>query len=123
MPYDHKNIARAKALRKEMTPWERKLWYCFLRKYPVPFQRQKPIGDYIVDFYCASAKLAVELDGSGHYSPQEQEKDSYRTHKLNQQGVQVLRFCNLDIDRNFYGVCTVIDNAVKENYRRGTPPV
>ena len=123
MPYNHDNVSRAKTLRKNMTPWEQKLWYCFLRKYPVRFQRQKPIGNYIADFYCAAAKLVIELDGGGHYSPQAQEKDQNRTCAFHQQGIRVLRFCNLDIDRNFYGVCTVIDETVKELYRRGTPPV
>ena len=63
IPYKNQNVAFARQLRKEMTPWERKLWYCFLKEYKVRFQRQKPIGNYIVDFYCAKAKLAIELDG------------------------------------------------------------
>ena len=122
MPYNHQNIGNARRLRREMTPWERKLWYCFLKAYPVRFQRQKLIGNYIVDFYCASAKLAVELDGSGHYTPEEQERDTYRMQELGANGVKVIRFCNLNIDRNFYEVCTVIDENVKKHNRRGTPP-
>mgnify|MGYP005755516495 CR=1 FL=1 len=66
-PYRKENIPRAKELRKNMTPWERKLWYEFLRNYPLRFQRQKAVGDYIADFYCAKAGLVVELDGGGHY--------------------------------------------------------
>ena len=97
-----------------MTPWERKLWYCFLKTYPVRFQRQKVIGSYIVDFYCAKAGLVVELDGGGHYYPEEQAKDAARTHALEQYGLTVIRFCNLDVDKQFYSVCTVIDNKVKE---------
>ena len=62
-PYNKSNIPLAKNLRKNMTPWERKLWYEFLRDYPIRFQRQKSIGKYIVDFYCAKAKLIIELDG------------------------------------------------------------
>ena len=123
MPYNGNNIPFAKKLRKEMTPWERKLWYCFLTKYPVRFQRQKTIGDYIVDFYCASAKLAVELDGGGHYDPVTIQKDANRTAALKNQGIEVIRFCNLDIDKHFYEVCSVIDTTVKGRYRRGTPPV
>ena len=61
--YNKDNIPLAKALRKNMTPWERKLWYEFLRNYPMRFQRQKAIGNYIVDFYCAKIGLVVELDG------------------------------------------------------------
>ena len=113
MHCDHKNVSFARKLRKDMTPWERKLWYCFLKQYPVRFQRQCPIGDYIVDFYCASVALVVELDGGGHYNPEAEKKDRERTYKLEQQGLKVIRFCNLDIDHNFYGVCTVIDNEVK----------
>ena len=97
-----------------MTPWERKLWYCFLKAYPVRFQRQKCIDNYIVDFYCFKAKLIVELDGGGHYNPISEKKDDDRTKILEQYGLKVIRFCNLDIDNNFYGVCTVIDEEVKK---------
>ena len=74
-PYRKENIPRAKELRKNMTPWERKLWYEFLRNYPLRFQRQKAIGDYIADFYCAKAGLVVELDGGGHYEAPQAERD------------------------------------------------
>ena len=80
--YNKANIPLAKTLRKNMTPWERKLWYDFLRNYPVRFQRQKAIGNYIADFYCAKAKLIVELDGGGHYTEQQTEKDKRRTEEL-----------------------------------------
>ena len=115
MHYEHKNVEYARKLRKDMTPWERKLWYCFLKTYPVRVQRQKPIGNYIVDFYCANAKLAIELDGGGHYEPEKIKEDAYRTESLKKHGVKVLRFCNKDIDKNFYGVCTVIDNEIKNS--------
>ena len=113
MKYNHQNVKLARNLRKEMTPWERKLWYCFLSKYPVRFQRQKTIGKYIVDFYCAKANLVVELDGGGHYNDQSQKYDYQRTVYLEQQGLKVIRFCNLDVDKKFYSVCTVIDNQIK----------
>ena len=101
-----------------MTPWERKLWYCFLKQYPVRFQRQRPIGEYIVDFYCAGAALIVELDGGGHYNPEAEKKDSERTKNLEKLGLKVIRFCNLDIDKNFDGVTTVIDHEVKCRIQR-----
>ena len=123
MPYNTTNIPKAKTLRKKMTPWERKLWYCFLSKYPVRFQRQKPIDNYIVDFYCAASKLAVELDGGGHYDPNALEKDAQRTEIIRKYGIEVIRFCNTDVDKHFYEVCSVIDENVKKRYRRGTPPV
>ena len=113
MYYNQENVKRARSLRKNMTPWERKLWYCFLKTYTPRFQRQKTVGNYIVDFYCAQANLVIELDGGGHYDPEKSKKDRERTKILENEGLQVLRFCNLDIDKNFYGVCTVIDKTVK----------
>ncbi len=111
--YNKENIPLAKALRKNMTPWERKLWYGFLRSYPVRFQRQKAIGNYIVDFYCAKARLVVELDGGGHYTAKQAEKDELRTKELEAMNLKVVRICNLDIDQNFSGVCEYLDLAVK----------
>ena len=111
--YNKRNIPLAKNLRKNMTPWERKLWYTFLRDYPVRFQRQKAIGNYIADFYCAKARLVIELDGGGHYTAEQEEKDELRTRDLEAMDLTVLRICNLDIDRNFCGVCEYIDSAVK----------
>ena len=113
MYYDHKNVAYARQLRKDMTPWERKLWYCFLKSYPIRFHRQKPIGRYIVDFYCAKAALIVELDGGGHYNPKERFRDTERTAELEKLGFEVVRFSNADVDKNFEGVCTAIDLKVK----------
>ncbi len=112
-PYRKENIALAKTLRKNMTPWERKLWHLFLKTYPIRFQRQKAIGKYIVDFYCARARLVVELDGGGHYSEDQQLQDQCRTEDLQKVGLTVLRVCNMDVDRDFNGVCEYIDNAVK----------
>jgi len=111
--YNKANIPLAKDLRKNMTPWERKLWYDYLRNYPIRFQRQKAIGNFIVDFYCAKARLVVELDGGGHYTTEQAEKDVLRTKELERMELTVLRICNLDIDRNFSGVCDYIDLAVK----------
>ena len=110
--YNKANIPLAKELRKNMTPWERKLWYDFLRDYPVRFQRQKAIGNYIADFYCAKAKLVIELDGGGHYTAEQAEKDAVRTKALEAMDLTVLRICNPEIDRNFRGVCEYIDSVV-----------
>ena len=111
--YNKANIPLAKALRKNMTPWERKLWYDFLRGYPVRFQRQKAIGNYIVDFYCAKARLIVELDGNGHYVGEKMEKDKIRDEELKNMNLNVLRILNSDIDRDFISVCEMIDVKVK----------
>ena len=113
--YNKSNIPLAKTLRKNMTPWERKLWYQFLRYYPIRFQRQKAIGNYIADFYCAEARLVVELDGGGHYTTEQMGKDNIRTKELERMNLTVLKICNLDIDRNFSGVCEYIDSAVKKS--------
>ena len=113
--YNKTNISLAKALRKNMSPWERKLWYEFLRYYPIRFQRQKAIGNYIVDFYCAKAGIVIELDGGGHYTTEQIEKDDIRTKELENINLTVLRICNLDIDRNFKGVCEYVDLTVKNS--------
>ena len=111
--YNKKNIPLAKVLRKNMTPWERKLWYDFLRNYPVRFQRQKALGNYIADFYCAKARLVIELDGGGHYTPEQARKDEQRTNDLNAMDLTVVRICNFDIDRSFCGVCEYVDRLMQ----------
>lgn len=105
---------KAKDLRKKSTPWENKLWYEFLRRYPIRFRRQQPIDPYIVDFYCSSAKLIIEADGGGHFYDDKIEYDEKRDDFLKNKGYTVLHFSNLDIDKNFYEVCSVIDRTVKE---------
>ena len=95
----------AQKLRREMTKEERRLWYDFLKKLPLTVNRQKVIGHYIVDFYCASAKLVIELDGSQHYESGGTTSDRERDYALNQLGITVVRYSNSDINRNFDGVC------------------
>ncbi len=111
--YNKSNIPLAKTLRKNMTPWERKLWYDFLRTYPIRFQRQKAIDNYIVDFYCAKAKLVIEIDGGGHYTDEQIRKDLLRSKDLENMNLTVISICNLDIDRNFNGVCEYINSTLK----------
>ncbi len=108
---------RSQKLRRNMTKEESKLWYQFLRKYPLQFKRQYQIGIYIVDFYCYKAKLIVELDGSQHYNPEGQEYDRKRTEVLENQGFQVLRFSNLEVLRQFPEVCQQIDRVAVERFR------
>ena len=98
-------VSNARTLRKNMTKEERHLWYDFLRSYPVKFLRQKVFGKYIVDFYCAEAKLIVELDGSQHYEDKGIKADHIRDDYLKSLGITVLRYSNLDVDKNFRGVC------------------
>ena len=104
----------AQKLRREATKEEQRLWYDFLSPYPVRFRRQVVIGKYIVDFYCSSAKLAVELDGSQHYEESALTQDDERTQWLQKNGICVLRFLNSDVSNNLSDVCTTIDTVVKE---------
>jgi len=108
-------VPLAKQLRKEMTKEERHLWYDFLRNYPIRFQRQKVLGKYIVDFYCAQAKLIVELDGSQHFEPEAMGEDAERTAFLEEYGLTVLRVPNNEVNRNFEGVCLYIENAIRRS--------
>ena len=96
-----------------MTPEEKKLWYDFLRSYPIRFYRQKVLGRYIADFYCAKAKLVIELDGSGHYTEEGKSHDCERTDFLSEYGITVIRILNSEIHKNFRGVCQYIDILVK----------
>ena len=114
MEHNKKLTSRAQQLRKNMTKEERKLWYDYLRNYPYQFRRQVAFGNYILDFYCAAAKLAIELDGSQHYEQEGQEYDSRRTAYLNRAGIMVLRFSNTDVMRNLTGVCQMIDMTINE---------
>ena len=94
----------AKALRRNMTDAERKLWYQFLRQLPITVNRQKVIGDYIVDFYIHTAKLVIELDGDQHGTPEGAAKDALRDGWLRSQGLTVLRYSNFDVFKYFEGV-------------------
>ena len=95
------------------------MWYQFLRKYPLQFRRQCPFGNYIVDFYCAKAKLVVELDGSQHYEPQGFFYDEERTAYLQSLGLKVLRYANNDVSQRFRQVCESIDMEVNKRYDEG----
>ena len=112
--YNGKNIPFAKVLRKNATPQERHLWYDFLAKYEIRFQRQKAIGSFIADFYCHRAKLVIEIDGSQHYSDEGLRADAFRTERLEEYDLTVVRFSNRDVNENFEGVCEYIDLIVKQ---------
>ena len=113
IPKDNRQLENARRLRREMTTHERKIWYLFLRKYPVKIYKQRIIGRFIVDFYCASARLVIELDGSQHYEPQSMAYHTARSTFLSALGLEVLRFSNREIDRDFRGVCDQIDITIQ----------
>ena len=107
-----KLTGNAKALRKNMTKEERHLWYDFLKTLPITVNRQKVIGKYIVDFYIATSKIVIELDGSQHYEDCGTENDVKRDDFLNSLGIKVLRYYNLDINQRFESVCQDILNNI-----------
>ena len=104
-------VPAARSLRKNMTKEERRLWYNYLRTYPIKFTRQKVLGEYIADFYCASANLVIELDGSQHYE-EGIKRDAIRTEYLEQFKLTVLRIPNNYVNQNLRGVCEYIDYVV-----------
>ena len=112
--YNKNLLHTAKALRRRMTPQERHLWYDFLRKHPIKFYKQRPIGAYIADFYCSEAKLIIELDGNQHYTKRGKEHDDMRTEVLETFGITVVRLSNYDVDKNFEGVCAEINKLLKQ---------
>ena len=122
MKYNHNkslvNVGRM--LRKNMTKEERHLWYDYLRGHYVRFIRQKIIGNFIVDFYCAKANLVIELDGSQHYEEKGLIKDKIRKQRIEQRNLTVIRIPNDEVNRNFEGVCQYIDIAVKESLRQSS---
>ncbi len=114
LKYNSNIISFAKELRKNATLEENKLWYNFLSKYDIRFQRQKVIDNFIADFYCHRAKLVIELDGSEHYTSEGRLKDEFRTDILKGYDLKIIRFSNRQIKENFEGVCHYIDIVVKE---------
>ena len=103
----------ARKNRKNMTRQESHLWYDFLRKYPVNFLRQKIIENYIVDFYCSKAKVAIEIDGEYH-NYTKTEKEIIRTTQIEKYDILLIRITNELIDSKFEECCEHIDKAVKE---------
>ena len=98
-----------RALRKQMTPEEKHIWYDFLK---ITVKRQKNIENYILDFYIASAKIAIEIDGLQHALSQNKGADLERDFTLARWGIKVLRYTNKDINERFYAVCEEILNAI-----------
>ena len=107
MPLYHnkKLVPFAKDLRNNMADAERKLWYLFLKRLPLAVNRQKNIGNYIIDFYIHSHNLAIEIDGRQHKLPENRTADDERDSELWALGITVLRYSNQDINQNFRAVC------------------
>ena len=108
-------VESAKFLRKNMTKEERHLWYDFLQKSPFRFSRQKILGKYIADFYCAKAKLVIELDGSQHFEKEVREYDNKRTAFLEEYGLKIIRIPNSEINNNFEGICRYLNEQIEQS--------
>ncbi|WP_254566422.1 endonuclease domain-containing protein [Oscillatoria sp. HE19RPO] len=116
LPYNPSLVERAKEMRKNPTPAERKLWQEYLRKFPFKVWRQKPIDNFIVDFYCAKLKLAIEVDGDTHFTEDGMIYDEKRTQILEGYGLQVVRFTNDEVMNCFDGVCCSIGEFIPSSY-------
>ena len=103
--YNKKLVPNAKTLRKNMTPEEKHLWYDFLKELPITVNRQKNIGNYIVDFFISQKRIVIELDGAQHRMPENEKSDNQRDKELRKLGIVVLRYTNEDINKNFNSVC------------------
>ncbi|PHV63492.1 endonuclease domain-containing protein [Cyanobacterium aponinum] len=113
LPYNKQLIPRAKELRQNMTMPEKKLWSEYLRHNSFKFMKQRPINNFIVDFYCAKAKLIIEIDGDTHFTNDGIAYDLTRTAILESYGLKVIRFTNHDVIHSFEGVCQAIEKALE----------
>jgi len=113
LPYNPNLKVRANELRRSQTNAEKRLWYDFLSGCGHKFLRQKVIGHYIVDFYCAKRRLVIEVDGRHHYTRDGLTYDAIRSDFLAHLGVSVLRFENRDVVENFSVVCDAISQFLK----------
>ena len=107
-------LGKARRLRKEMTPQERKLWYCYIKKSPYHWYKQRIIDYYIADFYCPKARLVIEVDGSQHYTDEGIEYDKIRTEIINSHNIKTIRVTNKQIDEDFDNTCLYIDKLVND---------
>ena len=113
LPHNKNLKTFSQSLRRNMTKEERKLWYEFLKQLSPQFYRQKVIGKYIVDFYCPTARLIIELDGSQHYESDGEKRDTERDEFFRSLGITVMRFSNYEFHKNFNGVCEHILNFIE----------
>jgi len=114
VPYQLRLKEPSRALRRDPTPAERKLWFEFIRDLPHKFTRQKPLGSYIADFYCSRLRLVIEIDGDSHFTDRGDTYDAKRTAALAAVNVRVIRFTNSEVLEQFEGVCLRIEEALTE---------
>lgn len=119
-PYNARLTGRAKEMRHNPTYAEAQLWQLFLRYHRPRFYRQRPIGNYIAHFYCAKARLVIEIDGDAHEATDIKPYDQWRSSVLNGFGIIVIRFSNNDVEKAFEEVCASISEKVATALR---PPL
>jgi len=107
LPYNPSLLEHARELRKHATKEECMLWK-YLKTLPVRVLRQRPIGNYIVDFYIPEKRIAIEIDGGQHYSNTGKQYDEKRTAFMNEFGIRVLRFSNTEVKQQYEQVCVHI---------------
>ncbi|HIK06232.1 MAG TPA: endonuclease domain-containing protein [Trichormus sp. M33_DOE_039] len=115
LPYNPKLVERAKKLRKNMTPAEKKLWCEYLKGFQFRVLRQRPIHHFIVDFYCPNLQLVIEIDGNSHFTDEGQDYDMERTQILEGYGLRVIRFTNSQVLNQFNSVCQQIQDLIPPN--------
>jgi very-short-patch-repair endonuclease len=112
LPYNRQLVEKAKELRKNMTPAEKRLWYGYLRTFKFRILRQRPINNFIVDFFCAQLGLVIEVDGESHFTDEGKDYDWERTQILEGYGLKVLRFSNDEVLQDWEGVCRRIEEEI-----------
>jgi len=112
LPYNPRIVERAKVLRKNMTPAEKKLWLGYLRGFRFRVLPQRPIDNYIVDFYCPALKLVIEIDGESHRTEEGKRYDEERDAVLSAYGLETLRVSNEAVLNDFDSVCGKIEGLV-----------
>ncbi|MCC4292941.1 MULTISPECIES: endonuclease domain-containing protein [Brevundimonas] len=121
---DGLSFTRAKAFRKALTPPEFRLWQVLRRDRvgKIKFRRQHPVGPYILDFYCAAAKLAIEIDGAVHNEPKQIAHDRRRTAWLHERGVRVVRLSAVSVMTDQAAVVDFIYDVVRSRLAAESPP-
>jgi very-short-patch-repair endonuclease len=122
LPYNPELKEKARDLRKNSTAAEKKLWRDVLKNCKYKFTRQKPIGNFIVDFYCSKLGLVIEIDGTTHLETKEIFYDQQRTAALEKYGLKVLRFWNNDVLTGTHIVKEIIDKEIN-NITHPSPPL
>jgi very-short-patch-repair endonuclease len=117
LPYNPDLIERVKTMRKSMTVSEKKLWLGLFRHFKYRVLRQRPIDNFIVDFYCPKLKLIIEIDGNAHFNTIGKFYDADRTNILQGYGLKVIRIANNDVQNQFPEVCKKIEKIIKTDSR------